>query len=217
MKVLIALGGTALLRQGEAAAAARRRVEAAAAMLAEIAAEHEAIIAHDSGTRLGAMLELELRNALPDRDVITVLSQVAVNADAAAPGRSPVVRSALEPHAIVELRSLRTLIGAGVLVICAGAGSASIAVDDAGTMRGIDAAIDRNLTMALLARRLDADLLLLLNDIERDQPPGSMGSMVEAACRFVEATGHRAAIGALTDAVRIVHGAAGTQIAPPRA
>jgi len=43
-------------------------------------------------------------------------------------------------------------------------------------------------------------------------PAGSMGPKVEAACRFVEATGGRAAIGALTQIQQIVDGDAGTQV-----
>ncbi|HET9461218.1 MAG TPA: hypothetical protein VFO56_04720, partial [Gaiellaceae bacterium] len=43
---------------------------------------------------------------------------------------------------------------------------------------------------------------------------GSMGPKVAAACRFVEATGAKAAIGALDDAARIVAGAAGTLVEP---
>ncbi len=147
----------------------------------------------------------------------------------------------LEPHAIVELRSLRTLIDAGVVVICAGAGGIPITVDPRGTMRGVEAVIDEDLTAALLARRLDADLFLMLTDVdavhlgwgfdyestlgsaspaelrEHNFEPRSMGPKVEAACRFVEATGRRAAIGNLTNAVQIVRGADGTQIAPSRA
>jgi carbamate kinase len=41
---------------------------------------------------------------------------------------------------------------------------------------------------------------------------GSMGPKVEAACRFVAATGHRAAIGALGDVSRILAGEAGTTV-----
>jgi carbamate kinase len=240
MRVLIDLGGAALLGRGGTTQAAEH-AEAAARSLAAVAAENETVIAHSVGSRLGGMLELGLRNALPDREVVTVLSQIAVSADAADLSGDSGQSTSLEPHAIIELRSLRTLLGAGALVICACAGGASIAVDDAGTMRGIDAAIDRDLTAALLARRLDADFLLLLTDIhavhlgwgfdyesalgsaspaelrKHGFAPDSMGLKVEAACRFVEATGHRAAIGALTDAVQIVRGAAGTQITPPRA
>jgi carbamate kinase len=45
---------------------------------------------------------------------------------------------------------------------------------------------------------------------------GSMGPKVEAACRFVEATGGTAAIGSLEDAVRVVVGEAGTTVLPDR-
>jgi carbamate kinase len=39
-----------------------------------------------------------------------------------------------------------------------------------------------------------------------------MGPKVEAACRFVEATGGRAAIGSLTHIQQIVDGEMGTQV-----
>ena len=41
---------------------------------------------------------------------------------------------------------------------------------------------------------------------------GSMGPKVDAAARFVEATGKRAAIGSLAEIQQIVEGTAGTQI-----
>ena len=41
---------------------------------------------------------------------------------------------------------------------------------------------------------------------------GSMGPKVEAACRFVSATGKRAAIGALADLNKIIAGEAGTTV-----
>jgi carbamate kinase len=41
-----------------------------------------------------------------------------------------------------------------------------------------------------------------------------MGPKVEAACRFVEATGGSAGIGALDDAAAIVAGTAGTLVVP---
>lgn len=43
---------------------------------------------------------------------------------------------------------------------------------------------------------------------------GSMGPKVDAAARFVEATGKRAAIGALDEIEQIVEGRAGTTVAP---
>ena len=49
---------------------------------------------------------------------------------------------------------------------------------------------------------------------EHDFAAGSMGPKIEAACRFVERTGHIAGIGALADAAAIIEGHAGTVIWP---
>lgn len=298
MRVLVALGGNALLRRGEPAEAAAQRsnVVAAAEALAGAAGEHEVVLTHGNGPQVGLlalqndgydpvapypldvlgaesegmigyMLELALRNALPDRDLVTVLSQVVVSTEDAAFGSpskpiGPVYSAeeakrlagergwsigpdgsgfrrlvaSPEPQAIVELRSLRMLIDAGVLVICAGGGGIPVALDGDGTMRGVEAVVDKDLTAALLARRLDADVLVMLTDVDgvhldwgsesdrmlgrvtpaelrqHDFASGSMGPKVDAACRFVEATGRRAAIGDLTKAVEIVRGESGTQI-----
>jgi carbamate kinase len=299
MRILVALGGNALLRRGEPADASTqtRNVEVAARGLAAIAAEHELVVTHGNGPQVGLlalqnaayaevppypldvlgaesegmvgyMLDLALHNVLPDRDVVTVLTEVVVDAhDPAfeAPSKpiGPVYSTqeaerlvaergwtmsangtprrlvpSPEPHAIVELRSLRTLIDAGALVICAGGGGVPVAVGGDGAMHGVEAVVDKDLTAALLARRLDADLLVMLTDVDairldwgtdderrldaatpaelraHDFESGSMGPKVEAACRFVEATGRRAAVGALEDAAAMVGGAAGTQIGP---
>ena len=110
------------------------------------------------------------------------------------------------------------------------AAAASRSTDGDGTLRGVEAVIDKDLAAELLARSLEADFLLMLTDvgaviagwgtpdaqpIRRATPAelraidfaaGSMGPKVEAACRFVEATGGTAAIGALEDAVEILAG-----------
>lgn len=265
MRILLALGGNALLRRGEAVSAAnqRRNVETAAKALAEVAVENEVIVTHDNGH----MLELSLRNALPDRDVVSVLTEVVVAADDPAflkPSKpiGPVYSEAEaarlrieegwamgrdgdgyrrlvpspEPHAIAEIRSLRALVDSGALLICAGGSGIPVTLDGRGTLRGVEAVVDKDLTSALLARRLDADMLLMLTDVDSvhadwggasERPiasaepadlremsfaSGSMGPKVEAACRFVEATERRAAIGSLRDAARIVRGEAGTQV-----
>jgi len=174
-------------------------VDDAVEALAEIAAEHELVIAHDSGPEVGAMLELGLRNALPDRDVITVVPQVVVGDEDPSP----------QPYAIAQLRSLRLLVDAGGLVICPSGGGIPIAVDQVGTLRGIEATVDWYLSVSLLARRLNADMLVIVADGD-----GPMDSQEEAVRRFVEATARPAAIGTLTDAVEIVRGAASTHLAP---
>jgi carbamate kinase len=141
-----------------------------------------------------------------------------------------------EPRAVRELRAIELLVAAGVVVVCAGGGGIPVARGAAGAWRGVEAVVDKDLSTALLASALRADVLLLLTAVDavyadwpeparrpiaRADParlralrlePGSMGPKVEAACRFVEAGGERAVIGALGDAERLLAGEAGTQV-----
>ena len=141
-----------------------------------------------------------------------------------------------EPQALVELPTIRTLVGDAVVVICAGGGGIPVCRSAEGFLHGIEAVIDKDLTAALLARELHADALLLLTDVDAVEAgfgtasarpirhtsaavmrtetfaAGSMGPKVDAACRFVEATGNRAMIGRLEDAVELLSGAKGTVI-----
>jgi carbamate kinase len=178
-------------------------VVVAAEALAGVAEEHEIVIAHAFDVRLGGTFALALRNALPERDVATVLVDTVVG-DSPGLLDGPVV---LEPQAIVELNSLRTLIDAGVLVICAGGVGTPVSVND-GVLQGAPAAVDEDFTAALLARRLDGDVLVMLTDVASE----SSSTKTKAARRFVEATGRRAAIGELRQAAEVVRGEAGTQI-----
>jgi carbamate kinase len=141
-----------------------------------------------------------------------------------------------EPQRIVELQTIRTLVDAGVLVVCVGGGGIPVIVDEHGALRGVQAVIDKDHSAALLARELGADALLLLTDVpyvERNHgtklahpiheaspreldlaefADGSMRPKIEAACRFASQTGKIAAIGALADAPAILAGQAGTHI-----
>jgi carbamate kinase len=144
------------------------------------------------------------------------------------------------PLRILESGVVRTLIAAGVIVICSGGGGIPVIVTDRGAVRGADAVIDKDRAAALLAETVEADFLLILTDVDavyadwpcpkgrpirRASPDrlaafsfaeGSMAPKVEAACRFVTRTGGRAAIGALGDGPAILAGTAGTQIVPGR-
>jgi carbamate kinase len=128
-------------------------VEAATTALAGFAAEHQVVVVHEAEVTVGHLLELALRNALPDRDVVGVLTQVVV--DPEKPG---------EPHAIAAVRSLRILVDSGALVICSAAGSAPVALDGMGEMRRVAGTVDAMRTAALLARRLDANLVVMAPD-----------------------------------------------------
>lgn len=141
-----------------------------------------------------------------------------------------------EPRRILELTAIRILADHGVLVICAGGGGVPMVSDADGACYGVEAVVDKDLTASLLARELGAQMLLLLTDVPavelgwrtpsaraiRTATPlalrsesfaaGSMGPKVEAACRFVEETGGRAAIGDLREAGAIIRGRAGTNV-----
>ncbi len=142
-----------------------------------------------------------------------------------------------EPRELVELPLIRMLVESGALLVCAGGGGIPVTADEAGGLHGVEAVVDKDLTAALLARAVSADALLLLTDVDavmddfgtpnarplrqatpgqlraRSLPAGSMGPKVEAACRFVEATGGIAAIGRLGEAPALLAGEAGTTIA----
>ena len=141
-----------------------------------------------------------------------------------------------EPREVVEEGVIRRLVDSGVLVVCAGGGGVPVVRHADGSLEGVEAVIDKDLTAALLAERLGADALLLLTDVvavetnygQADSSPiaharaaelrsygfaaGSMGPKVEAACRFAERTGGVAAIGSLTDAEGVLAGTSGTRV-----
>jgi carbamate kinase len=200
MRILLALGRNA-------------KVEAAAKAIVELADRHEVIVSHDSGPQIAHELELALRNALPDRDIVSVLTQVVVaGGDVAVDGDLP-SRPAPEPWAIAEIRSLRVLLAAGALVICA-SGGLPVALDELGTMHRVDADLAEDLTVALLARRLDVDLLLMASDGDAADAVApkleavrrfarATGRQAAVVCRFARATVPQAAVVALADAVRV--------------
>jgi carbamate kinase len=224
------------------------------------------VLGAESEGMIGYLLEQELRNELPGRQIATLLTQVIVDADdpafdrptkpigptyskaraerlarergwsvaADAEGARRVVASP-EPERIVELATIRLLLDAGVIVVCAGGGGIPVLLSAAGSLCGVEAVIDKDLASALLARELDADALLLLTDVAAvyaDWPgtqrpfgqmtprelrdhvfaPGSMAPKVEAACRFAEAGAGTAGIGSLEAATAILHGRAGTRV-----
>jgi carbamate kinase len=143
-----------------------------------------------------------------------------------------------EPRRIFEIRPIRWLLDKDVVVICAGGGGVPTTYlpDAERTLVGVEAVIDKDLASQLLAREVGADLYVMATDVDgvytgwgtpeqrrlgrvtpgelRELPfaAGSMGPKVEAAIRFVEATGGRAAIGGLHEIEAIVDGDAGTQV-----
>ena len=143
-----------------------------------------------------------------------------------------------KPKRIFEMRPIRWLLERGAIVICTGGGGIPTMYRPDGTLKGAEVVVDKDLASTVLARELQADLLILATDVEgvyldwgrpeqqliRQTTPaelaaygfadGSMGPKVEAACEFVTTVGGRAAIGSLKDLQRIVAGEAGTLIVP---
>jgi carbamate kinase len=143
-----------------------------------------------------------------------------------------------EPKRIFEIRPIRWLLEHGTVVICAGGGGipTSFVPEKERTLGGVEAVIDKDLASELLAREIEADLFIMATDVDgvydgwgtadqrrldrvtpadlrdRNFAAGSMGPKVEAAARFVEATGKRAAIGSLNDIEQIVEARAGTTV-----
>ncbi|MEZ5824976.1 MAG: carbamate kinase [Geminicoccaceae bacterium] len=139
-----------------------------------------------------------------------------------------------QPKRIFEIRPIRWLLERDTVVVCAGGGGIPTRYDGEGRLEGVEAVIDKDLATELLAREIQADLFIMATDapavclewgtprekrIRRASPEalrqysfaaGSMGPKVEAACKFVEATGKLAAIGQLSDLAGMVAGTAGT-------
>lgn len=140
------------------------------------------------------------------------------------------------PREIVELETIRLLFAQGRLVICAGGGGIPAARNQLGQLEGIAAVVDKDLSSALLATELGVDRLIMLTDVPavynhwgQENPiaiprmsvnearqyhfsAGTMAPKVEAACRFVEATGKEAQIGSLDRLDKIIAGQSGTLI-----
>lgn len=121
-----------------------------------------------------------------------------------------------EPQEILEVEAIRALVTSGFLVIAAGGGGIPV-VRDGENLKGVEAVLDKDLTAALLARQVDADLLIIATDVpnavvgwgtpearsigritaadlralaaEGHFASGSMGPKVEAAARFAEGGG----------------------------
>ncbi len=128
-----------------------------------------------------------------------------------------------EPRSVVDVPAIEALVAAGFVVVCAGGGGIPVTDVDADAvqpspggraLRGVEAVIDKDLTAAMLAHELGADVLVLATDVTHvmvgfgtpAQRPlgrvtvaelrrhaaagefarGSMGPKVEAVLRFVE-------------------------------
>jgi carbamate kinase len=146
-----------------------------------------------------------------------------------------------EPREVLDAPAAQALLAAGYVVVAAGGGGIPVVRQPDGALRGVEAVIDKDLSAAVLARAIGADLLVIATDVTAvvlgwgtdhaiplgavsptelrryaaagEFAEGSMGPKVEAVCRFVEAGGDRAVVTSLDRIVDAVAGAAGTEVA----
>ncbi len=145
------------------------------------------------------------------------------------------------PIALVESDEVAQLVAAGTIVIAGGGGGTPVYRDPSLGLEGIDAVVDKDHAAAVLARSVDAELLLILTNVDGvyrnyEDPEarellrvlhveeaerlnesgefgrGSMGPKVEAAVAFVRGGGRRACIARLDHGIEAVAGSAGTSI-----
>ena len=145
-----------------------------------------------------------------------------------------------EPVEVLETHTLLTLLGAGYVVVAAGGGGIPVVRHADGSVHGVEAVIDKDLTAAVLARAVDADALVIATDVanavldfgtpsarpvgrvplaemegyaaDGQFASGSMGPKVEAAIRFVREGGGRSVITALDRIADALSGEVGTII-----
>lgn len=147
------------------------------------------------------------------------------------------------PRRIVEIDAIRALVDSGFVVVACGGGGIPVVPDGSGGLRGVPAVIDKDLASALLARELEADLLLISTSIDRvalfygtpeqrfvDRltlaeaktrlaegihfAQGSMAPKIAAVVSFLESGGTEAIITNPDNLERALEGRAGTRIVP---
>ncbi len=146
-----------------------------------------------------------------------------------------------DPIAIIEKDAVSQLVKAGAVVIASGGGGIPV-ISEGRSLAGVEAVIDKDLAGERLAETADADILLILTDVNRvalnyGKPnqrdldrmslveakryldeghflPGSMGPKVKACIRFLEAGREQAIITSLDLAGSALKAEAGTLITP---
>ena len=144
------------------------------------------------------------------------------------------------PRKIVEIDAVKSLWDSTIVITCGGGGVPVIEKSN-GVLEGVDAVIDKDFAAELLAEQVEADVLMILTEVEKvainynrpDQKDlsvmtlkdateymeegqfakGSMLPKVQAAMKFVRAfPGKRAVITSLDKALEGLLGETGTQI-----
>jgi carbamate kinase len=144
------------------------------------------------------------------------------------------------PLGVIELPVIRNLLDLGALVIAAGGGGPPVYQDPLLGLEGLDAVVDKDRVSAILASQLDAEVLMILTNVEavfegwgtpQARPirrmsveqaermiaggsfdAGGMKPKIEAAAGFVRQGGARAVIARLSEGPAALRGDTGTTI-----
>jgi carbamate kinase len=145
-----------------------------------------------------------------------------------------------KPQEVVEIDTIRNLLREEAIVIAAGGGGIPVMIEEDGTFEGVDAVVDKDYASSVLARDLEADLLLIQTGVDKVSlnyntpeqenldvltiddakkylaegqfPPGSMGPKIEAAIQFLESGGKEVIITSIEKVGAAIDGNDGTRI-----
>jgi carbamate kinase len=143
------------------------------------------------------------------------------------------------PMSIIEQGVIKTLIDQGIIVIGVGGGGIPV-IEEVGKLKGVEAVIDKDLTSALLAIGIKADLFLISTAVEKVAlnfgkpneralgkmtlaeakrylkeghfPSGSMGPKIQAVINYLKNGGKKALITNPSNIERALLGETGTWI-----
>lgn len=127
-----------------------------------------------------------------------------------------------KPLKILNIDLIQEMINLRDILIAGGGGGIPVVLKENGSLKGVEAVIDKDYTASLIARELEADLFIILTGVskvakdfgketqeflskisvaqakemlkEGQFPAGSMGPKIEAAISFVEHTGKKVLI-----------------------
>ena len=102
---------------------------------------------------------------LPREQAQTLIDHGQVWQDRGEKGWRRVVASP-EPLEVLDVGPARVLVESGHVVVAAGGGGIPVVREPDGRLRGVEAVIDKDLTAALLARTLAADVLVIATDVD---------------------------------------------------
>jgi carbamate kinase len=145
-----------------------------------------------------------------------------------------------KPQAILETAVIKHLAAQGFVVVACGGGGIPVIEDEGGELRGVEAVIDKDLASSLLARSMEADILVLPTGVEKvaldfNKPtqrwldrmtlaearkhqadgqfdPGSMGPKIAALVDFVGGGGRMGLITDPPNLSRALRGETGTRL-----